>query len=198
MSPLHFLKFSRQTWLNFVVIFIFAFGAFSIFCILPNVSEIDFWTNIILYWFLCYCVYNLSRSEFVENWDNNFKMEFADENRYLISEELIPSLYFKIQGLEDETKLQTAYHKLASKYLIAKEALKGYKHEQKIDQAVYYLMNADNTFYFDDEKQALLAFSSKTSAEFYIKNEMPAFNGYIQPLRVVVDGSDNNSDTDSE
>lgn len=190
MSSLHFLKYSRTIWLIGLLFWILMFGIFSIMFIMPNVNGVIFWLNIGLYWFLCYFSYNLSRSEFVENPENNFKMKFADDTRYLLSEDKIPGAYYRLKGLKDENKLQTAYHQLVSKYLITKKTLDGYEHENPANQAVYYLLNKDHTFYYDEEKDALLAFTSKDSAQFYIKNEIPEFDGYILPLNVVVDGSE--------
>lgn len=191
MSSLHFLKYSRTIWLMGLIYWVLVFGIFSVFFIMPAVNGYIFWANIIIFWIFCYVTYNLSRSEFVENPENNFKMKFADDTRYLLSEDKISKIYYQLKGL-DEDKIHSAYHRLAAKYLIAEKILEGYEHENPANQAIYYLLNNDHSFYYDEEKDALLAFTTKKSAEFYIKNEMPDFNGYILPLNVMVDGKEVN------
>ena len=87
----------------------------------------------------------------------------------------------------NEKSTLSKYKKALTDLLFYKNIVKGYANNSKVDKELWYLM-VDNQFYWDDEHESLLAFSSKESAQSYIDRYIKNFKGYITPLRVTVDG----------
>lgn len=90
-------------------------------------------------------------------------------------------------GKPNEKSTLSKYKKALTDLLFYKNIVKGYANNSKVDKELWYLM-VDNQFYWDDEHESLLAFSSKESAQNYIDRYIKNFKGYITPLRVTVDG----------
>ena len=90
-------------------------------------------------------------------------------------------------GKPNEKSTLSKYKKALTDLLFYKNIVKGYANNSKVDKELWYLM-VDNQFYWDDEHESLLAFSSKESAQSYIDRYIKNFKGYITPLRVTVDG----------
>lgn len=90
-------------------------------------------------------------------------------------------------GKPNEKSTLSKYKKALTDLLFYKNIVKGYANNSKVDKELWYLM-IDNQFYWDDEHESLLAFSSKESAQSYIDRYIKNFKGYITPLRVTVDG----------
>lgn len=90
-------------------------------------------------------------------------------------------------GNPNEKSTLSKYKKALTDLLFYKNIVKGYANNSKVDKELWYLM-VDNQFYWDDEHESLLAFSSKESAQSYIDRYIKNFKGYITPLRVTVDG----------
>ena len=90
-------------------------------------------------------------------------------------------------GKPNEKATLSKYKKALTDLLFYKSIVKGYANNSKVDKELWYLM-VDNQFYWDDEHESLLAFSSKESAQSYIDRYIKNFKGYITPLRVTVDG----------
>lgn len=108
---------------------------------------------------------------------------------YLADDQHLNELYRRVHNIRNDHDIENKYKQLMSKYVIAKKALDGYQRSDHIGgNPVYYLMEVDGNFYYDDEKNALLAFSSKQTAQTYINEQLPTFKGYLQPFRVAYDG----------
>lgn len=90
-------------------------------------------------------------------------------------------------GKPNEKSTLSKYKKALTDLLFYKNIVKGYANNSKVNKELWYLM-VDNRFYWDDEHESLLAFSSKESAQSYIDRYIKNFKGYITPLRVTVDG----------
>lgn len=90
-------------------------------------------------------------------------------------------------GKPNEKSTLSKYKKALTDLLFYKNIVKGYANNSKVDKELWYLM-VDNQFYWDDEHESLLAFSSKESAQSYVDRYIQNFKGYITPLRVTVDG----------
>lgn len=90
-------------------------------------------------------------------------------------------------GKPNEKSTLSKYKKALTDLLFYKNIVKGYANNSKVNKELWYLM-VDNQFYWDDEHESLLAFSSKESAQSYIDRYIKNFKGYITPLRVTVDG----------
>lgn len=79
------------------------------------------------------------------------------------------------------------YYKLESQHIIDQKIIEGYRKQGTIKDEAWYL-SKDGEFYFDDNLDALLAFSSKEVAQEYVNQKLPHFKGSIIPIRVALDG----------
>lgn len=108
------------------------------------------------------------------------------KHKVICDDDQLERAYLECGKPGEETTL-SKYKKALTDLLFYKNIVKGYANNSKVDKELWYLM-VDNQFYWDDEHESLLAFSSKESAQSYIDRYIKNFKGYITPLRVTVDG----------
>lgn len=163
--------------------------------ILPIVSNIAIW---IFYGsFLITCLIQIgliesisdySKSELLNEWDY-LVLSYIDDNnqkkhRFLIDEEYLEKIYNKF-GSPDKT--QQSVDKLKVQHLVDQKIIQGFQNENYARNALWYLLK-DHTFYFDDDLNAILAFTTKAEAQDYVNKHLPSFDGSIIHLPLAIDG----------
>lgn len=90
-------------------------------------------------------------------------------------------------GKPGEKTTLSKYKKSLTDLMYYKNVVKGYADNKNINKELWYLMENEQ-FYWDENLDSLLAFSSKESAQAYVNRYIKDFKGYIIPIRVAIDG----------
>lgn len=162
---------------------------------LPISPNFSIWLFYGSFLFTCFIQFGLigiindySKSELLNEWDY-LVLSYIDENnqkkhRFLIDEQYLEQIYNKF-GNPDKT--QQSVDKLKAQHLTDQKIIHGFQKENYAQNALWYLLK-DHTFYFDDNLNAILAFTTEEEAQDYINKQLPNFDGSIIHLPLAIDG----------
>lgn len=105
---------------------------------------------------------------------------------FLLDQDHLDAAYKDFGG--DNDKIVKENHKLQAQHLIDNEIINGLQKEQHHIAGAYFIFDKTHTFYYDERLQALLSFTSKGSAQAYVNQYIPNFDGSIMYLPIALDG----------
>lgn len=105
---------------------------------------------------------------------------------FLLDDEHLVEAYKEFAS-DDET-IAKENRELQAKHLMDSKIINGLQKENNHVPGAYFIFNKNHTFYYDENLQALLSFTSKDSAQEYIDQKVPTFDGYIMYMPIALDG----------
>lgn len=94
---------------------------------------------------------------------------------------------YKLFGPKSD-KIVNENRKLAAQHLFDKNVIEGMQKAQHHIAGAYFIMNKDNSFYYDDDLQAIQTFTSEKAAQVYVNQHIPTFDGKIMYIPIALDG----------
>ena len=105
---------------------------------------------------------------------------------FLLDQDHLDIAYKTFGGGND--KIVKENRKLQAQHLIDNKIINGLQKEQHHIAGAYFIFDKNHTFYYDDRLQALLSFTSRESAQTYVNQYIPDFDGSIMYIPIAVDG----------
>lgn len=105
---------------------------------------------------------------------------------FLLDEEHLVEAYKEYAGNDEAIAKEN--RELQAKHLMDSKIINGMQKEKAHVSGAYFICNKDHTFYYDENLQALLSFTSKDSAQEYVDQNVPDFDGYIMYMPIALDG----------
>lgn len=105
---------------------------------------------------------------------------------FLLDDEHLVEAYKEYAG--DDEAIAKENRELQAKHLMDSKIIDGMQREKAHVSGAYFICNKDHTFYYDENLQALLSFTSKDSAQEYVDQNVPDFDGYIMYMPIALDG----------
>lgn len=105
---------------------------------------------------------------------------------FLLDDEHLVEAYKEYAG--DDEAIAKENRELQAKHLMDSKIIDGMQKEKAHISGAYFICNKDHTFYYDENLQALLSFTSKDSAQEYVDQNVPDFDGYIMYMPIALDG----------
>ncbi len=105
---------------------------------------------------------------------------------FLLDQDHLTKAY-KLFGPKSD-KLVSENQKLAAQHLFDKNVIEGMQKAQHHIAGAYFIMEKDNSFYYDDKLQAILTFTSEKAAQIYVNQHIPTFDGKIMYIPIALDG----------
>ena len=105
---------------------------------------------------------------------------------FLLDDEHLVEAYKEYAG--DDATIANENRELQAKHLMDSKIINGMQKEKAHISGAYFICNKDHTFYYDENLQALLSFTSKDSAQEYVDQNVPDFDGYIMYMPIALDG----------
>lgn len=167
-----------------------------------NVALVPFYSTSVWYYILCWIVacasVFTSIVAFADYCKSSLLTSFSylvfsvpeDKNKnqrfFLLDQDHLDVAYKDFGG--DNDKIVKENHKLQAQHLIDNEIINGLQKEQHRIAGAYFIFDKSHTFYYDDRLQALLSFTSKESAQAYVNQYIPDFDGSVMYLPIALDG----------
>jgi hypothetical protein len=167
-----------------------------------NVSLVPFYSTSVWYYIFCWivacaCVFT-SIVAFSDYCKSSLLTSFSylvfsvpkDKDKsqrfFLLDQDHLDIAYKTFGGDKDEIVKEN--HKLQAQHLMDNKIINGLQKEQHHIAGAYFIFDKNHMFYYDDRLQALLSFTSKKSAQTYINQYIPDFDGSIMYIPIALDG----------
>lgn len=167
-----------------------------------NVALVPFYSISIWYYIFCWaiacaCIFisivafsDYSKSSLLTSFSYLVFSVPDDKNKsqrfFLLDQDHLDIAYKTFGG--DNDKIVKENLKLQAQHLMDNKIINGLQNEQHHIAGAYFIFDKDHTFYYDDRLQALMSFTSKESAQTYVDQYIPDFDGSIMYIPVALDG----------
>lgn len=167
-----------------------------------NVALVPFYSTSVWYYIFCWAIalacIVVSMVTFADYSKANLLTSFSylvfsvpeDENKnqrfFLLDQDHLNVAYKTFGG--DNDKIVKENHKLQAQHLMDNKIINGLQKEKHHIAGAYFIFDKNHMFYYDDRLQALLSFTSKESAQTYVNQYIPDFDGSIMYIPIALDG----------